>query len=135
MLEKCKFVLCCLCCLYFCLYFSNQVSQAMSKLYVKVLPSATVTEAFKLLHDNQQNCALVVDPEDYLEGIITLGDIRRMGFELHEESFIDGDYPKTDVCLHGEINFFLPIKTLLCALKIWQDHCSPLRKNVFLFTT
>jgi len=108
----------------------------MSKLYVKVLPSATVTEAFKLLHDNQQNCALVVDPEDYLEGIITLGDIRRMGFELHEESFIDDvDYPKTDVCLHGEINFFLPIKTLLCALKIWQDHCPPLRKNVFLFTT
>ncbi|XP_025799148.1 chloride channel protein CLC-f-like isoform X2 [Panicum hallii] len=73
-----------------------KVSQAMSKIYVKVLPSATVTEAFKLLHDNQQNCALVVDPEDYLEGIITLGDIRRIGFELHEESFIDGDYPKTD---------------------------------------
>ncbi|KAG2653593.1 chloride channel protein CLC-f-like isoform X1 [Panicum virgatum] len=74
-----------------------KVSQAMSKIYVKVLPSATVTEAFKLLRDNQQNCALVVDPEDYLEGIITLGDIRRMGFELHEESFIDDvDYPKTD---------------------------------------
>ncbi|CAO2040901.1 unnamed protein product [Urochloa humidicola] len=73
-----------------------KVSQAMSKIYVKVLPSATVTEVFKLLHDNQQNCALVVDPEDSLEGIITLGDIQRMGFELHEESLIDGDYPKTD---------------------------------------
>ncbi|PUZ77393.1 hypothetical protein GQ55_1G367400 [Panicum hallii var. hallii] len=84
-----------------------KVSQAMSKIYVKVLPSATVTEAFKLLHDNQQNCALVVDPEDYLEGIITLGDIRRMGFELHEESFIDGDYPKTDVCLHELILHFV----------------------------
>ncbi|PAN07943.1 hypothetical protein PAHAL_1G374900 [Panicum hallii] len=84
-----------------------KVSQAMSKIYVKVLPSATVTEAFKLLHDNQQNCALVVDPEDYLEGIITLGDIRRIGFELHEESFIDGDYPKTDVCLHELILHFV----------------------------
>ncbi|CAN6253493.1 unnamed protein product [Urochloa humidicola] len=73
-----------------------KVSQAMSKIYVKVLSSATVTEVFKLLHDNQQNCALVVDPEDSLEGIITLGDIQRMGFELHEESLIDGDYPKTD---------------------------------------
>nr|CAB3450911.1 unnamed protein product [Digitaria exilis] len=73
-----------------------KVSQAMSKIYVKVLPSATVTEALKLLHDNQQNCALVVDPEDFLEGIITLGDIRRMGLELHEESFISGDYPKAD---------------------------------------
>jgi hypothetical protein len=89
----------------------------MSKIYVKVLPSATVTEAFKLLHDNQQNCALVVDPEDYLEGIITLGDIRRIGFELHEESFIDGDYPKTDVCLHGERNFFLPIKNTAACFK------------------
>ncbi|CAN6280165.1 unnamed protein product [Urochloa humidicola] len=73
-----------------------KVSQAMSKIYLKVLPSATVTEVFTLLHDNQQNCALVVDPEDFLEGIITLGDIRRMGFESHEESFTDGDYPKTD---------------------------------------
>ncbi|CAL5054643.1 unnamed protein product [Urochloa decumbens] len=73
-----------------------KVSQAMSKIYLKVLPSSTVTEVFTLLHDNQQNCALVVDPEDFLEGIITLGDIQRMGFESHEESFIDGDYPKTD---------------------------------------
>lgn len=83
----------------FYLYLLNQVSQAMSKIYVKVLPSAAVTEAFKLLHDNQHNCALVVDPDDFLEGIITLGDIRRMGFELHEESLISGDCPKTDVCL------------------------------------
>lgn len=73
----------------------------MSKIYVKVLPSATVTEALKLLHDKQQNCALVVDPEDFLEGIITLGDIRRMGYGLHGESFIEGDHPKTDVCLYG----------------------------------
>jgi len=55
----------------------------MSKIYVKVLPSATVTEALKLLHDKQQNCALVVDPEDFLEGIITIGDIQRMGYGLH----------------------------------------------------
>jgi predicted transcriptional regulator len=82
----------------------------MSKIYVKVLPSATVTEALKLLHDKQQNCALVVDPEDFLEGIITIGDIRRMGYGLHMESFIDGDHPKADVCLYGEIKFFLPVK-------------------------
>ncbi|TVU28302.1 hypothetical protein EJB05_19815, partial [Eragrostis curvula] len=72
-----------------------KVSQAMSKVYVKVLESATVTEVLKLLHDKQQNCALVVDPEDFLEGIITIGDIRRMGFELHE-SIMDGDHPKSD---------------------------------------
>ncbi|XP_066322491.1 chloride channel protein CLC-f-like [Miscanthus floridulus] len=73
-----------------------KVSQAMSKIYVKVLTSATVTEVLKLLHDKQQNCALVVDPEDFLEGIITVGDIRRMGYGLHMESFIDGDHPKAD---------------------------------------
>lgn len=82
----------------------------MSKIYVKVLPSATVTEVLNLLHDRQQNCALVVDPEDFLEGIITLGDIRRMGYGLHVESFINGDHPKADVCLYGARNFFLPIK-------------------------
>jgi predicted transcriptional regulator len=107
----------------------------MSKIYIKVLPSATVTEALKLLHDNQQNCALVVDPEDFLEGIVTLGDIRRMGFELHGESFVDGDYLKTDVCLHGERTFFHPIEILLCFFNIWQDHCFFVHKEWFFSTT
>ncbi|KAF0935629.1 hypothetical protein E2562_035081 [Oryza meyeriana var. granulata] len=69
-----------------------KVSQAMSKSYVKIPPSATVTEALKLLYDKQQNCGLVVDSEDFLEGIVTLGDIRRMGFELH--FFTNGDLLK-----------------------------------------
>ena len=47
----------------------------MSKRYVKVPPSATVTETLTLLSDKQQMCALVVDHEDFLEGLITLGDI------------------------------------------------------------
>uniref|UniRef100_J3LGJ7 Chloride channel protein n=1 Tax=Oryza brachyantha TaxID=4533 RepID=J3LGJ7_ORYBR len=71
-----------------------KVSQAMSKSYVKIPPSATVTEALKLLHDKQQNCGLVVDCEDHLEGIVTLGDIRRMGFELHEGCLMNGDQLK-----------------------------------------
>lgn len=71
-----------------------KVSQAMSKSYVKIPTSAMVTEALKLLHDKQQNCGLVVDCEDFLEGIVTLGDIRRMGFELHGDSFTSGDQLK-----------------------------------------
>uniref|UniRef100_A0A0E0CQS8 Chloride channel protein n=1 Tax=Oryza meridionalis TaxID=40149 RepID=A0A0E0CQS8_9ORYZ len=71
-----------------------KVSQAMSKSYVKIPTSATVTEALKLLHDKQQNCGLVVDCEDFLEGIVTLGDIRRVGFELHGDSFTSGDQLK-----------------------------------------
>lgn len=90
--------------------FFNQVNQAMSKIFVKVLSSATVTEVLKLLHDKQQNCALVVDPEDCLEGIITLGDMQRMGFELHGEIIMDGDHLKSDVCLHGERNFIRSTK-------------------------
>uniref|UniRef100_A0ACD5Z4S4 Uncharacterized protein n=1 Tax=Avena sativa TaxID=4498 RepID=A0ACD5Z4S4_AVESA len=73
-----------------------KVSQAMSKRYVKVPPSATVMEALELLNDKQQMCALVVDHEDFLEGLITLGDIRRMGLELPVESCISGDQLKSD---------------------------------------
>ncbi|KAL2335840.1 hypothetical protein Fmac_010286 [Flemingia macrophylla] len=54
-----------------------QVSQAMSKQYLKVLSSATLKDAIKCMHDNQQNCVLVVDKEDFLEGILTYGDVKR----------------------------------------------------------
>ncbi|VAI60237.1 unnamed protein product [Triticum turgidum subsp. durum] len=73
-----------------------KVSQAMSKRYVKVPPSATVTETLTLLSDKQQMCALVVDHEDFLEGLITLGDISRMGFELDGESYLSGDQLNSD---------------------------------------
>ncbi|CAM0944489.1 unnamed protein product [Alopecurus aequalis] len=73
-----------------------KVSQAMSKRYVKVPPSATVMEALNLLNEKQQTCALVADHEDFLEGLITLGDISRMGFELPGESCISGDQLKSD---------------------------------------
>ncbi|KAJ3677585.1 hypothetical protein LUZ60_003309 [Juncus effusus] len=57
-----------------------KVSQAMSKVYVKVVPDVTIKEALKLMQDKQQNCILVVDNEDYLEGIVTFNDIHRRGF-------------------------------------------------------
>ena len=78
----------------------------MSKRYVKVQPSATVMEALKLLNDKQQVCALVADHEDFLEGLITLGDIRRLGFELSGESCISGDQLKSDVRVHVEEPIF-----------------------------
>ncbi|KAF3453230.1 hypothetical protein FNV43_RR03670 [Rhamnella rubrinervis] len=54
-----------------------KVSQAMSKNYVKVSLVMTLNEAIKCFHDNQQNCVLVVDDEDFLDGILTYGDVRR----------------------------------------------------------
>ncbi|KAL5802056.1 hypothetical protein ACOSQ4_030361 [Xanthoceras sorbifolium] len=54
-----------------------KVSRAMTKNFVKVSITVTLTEAIKRMHDSQHNFVLVVDDEDYLEGILTLGDIRR----------------------------------------------------------
>ena len=54
-----------------------QASQAMSKHYLKVSGTTNVMEAISLMQDNRETCALVVDAEDMLEGILTLGDVRR----------------------------------------------------------
>lgn len=48
-----------------------QVSQAMSNNYLKVSLTQTLKDALKCMHDGQRNCVLVVDGEDYLEGILT----------------------------------------------------------------
>ncbi|KQJ98827.1 hypothetical protein BRADI_3g39350v3 [Brachypodium distachyon] len=63
-----------------------KVSRAMSKHFIKVTPTVTVKEATLLMHDKQQGCVLVVDNEDFLEGIVTVGDIRRKGFESSEDT-------------------------------------------------
>ncbi|KAK4276400.1 hypothetical protein QN277_019348 [Acacia crassicarpa] len=54
-----------------------KVSHAMSKNYLKVSLDLALKEATKLMDDSQQNCVLVVDDEDFLEGILTYGDIKR----------------------------------------------------------
>ncbi|KAI3466359.1 hypothetical protein Pfo_023022 [Paulownia fortunei] len=54
-----------------------KVSQAMSNNYLKVSLTQTLREALNRMRDGQQNCVLVVDTEDSLEGILTVGDIKR----------------------------------------------------------
>ncbi|KAK3200204.1 hypothetical protein Dsin_023619 [Dipteronia sinensis] len=54
-----------------------KVSRAMTKNFVKVSLTLTLTEAIKLMHDSLESFVLVVDDEDFLEGILTYGDIRR----------------------------------------------------------
>lgn len=63
-----------------------KVSQAMSKYYLKVPSSVTLKDAIKIMHDSQQNCVLVVDEDDFLEGILTYGDIRRCRSEKSNET-------------------------------------------------
>ncbi|KAL4340589.1 hypothetical protein GQ457_08G008110 [Hibiscus cannabinus] len=54
-----------------------RVSRAMSKKFLKVSMTVTIKEAMKSMHDGHQKCAVVVDEDDFLEGILTFGDIRR----------------------------------------------------------
>ncbi|XP_022143472.1 chloride channel protein CLC-f isoform X2 [Momordica charantia] len=54
-----------------------KVSQVMSKNYLKVSLSMYVKDVLKYMKDNQQNCALVADDGDFLEGILTNRDIKR----------------------------------------------------------
>lgn len=49
----------------------------MSKNYVKVPLAMTLKEAIKNMQDNQQKFVLVVDDDDFLEGILTYSDVRR----------------------------------------------------------
>lgn len=76
----------------------NQVSEAMTTKFVKVFLKLTVREALKCMHDGQQNCALVVDTEDHLEGIITFGDIKR-SLSKNSSGASSSDSSVPDVCL------------------------------------
>ncbi|XP_073154441.1 chloride channel protein CLC-f isoform X2 [Henckelia pumila] len=71
-----------------------KVSQAMSNNYLKVSPMQTVREALNCMTDGQQNCVIVVDAEDYLEGILTYGDIKRC---LYKKSGDNSDRSAADV--------------------------------------
>ncbi|KAG4176938.1 hypothetical protein ERO13_A11G276100v2 [Gossypium hirsutum] len=66
-----------------------RVSEAMSKKYLKVSMAVTVKEAMKCMHDSHQNCVLVVDKDDLLEGILTYGDIRQYLSKKQSDVSID----------------------------------------------
>ncbi|XP_057983986.1 chloride channel protein CLC-f [Malania oleifera] len=85
-----------------------KVSQAMLKNYVKVSQAITLKDAIKYMHDSQQNCALVVDADDFLEGILTNGDIKRC-LSRKSTNATRGDltlpdvntFPVSSVCTRG----------------------------------
>ncbi|XP_044472801.1 chloride channel protein CLC-f-like [Mangifera indica] len=81
-----------------------KVSKAMSKKFVKVSPSVTLKEAIKFMHDGQQQCILVVDDEDFLEGILTYGDIRRyLSKKLNDASLGDSTASDVNTCLVSSV--------------------------------
>ena len=69
----------------------------MSTNYVKVSLTITVQEAIKSMHDNHRSCVLVVDDEDFLEGILTYGDVRRYQSRKSTDS-LKSDSRFLDVC-------------------------------------
>ncbi|KAJ0102716.1 hypothetical protein Patl1_03668 [Pistacia atlantica] len=81
-----------------------KVSRAMSKNFVKVSHSVTLKEAIKFMHDGQQKCILVVDDEDFLEGILTYGDIRRyLSKKSSDASLGDTTASDVDTCLVSSV--------------------------------
>ncbi|KAF8405624.1 hypothetical protein HHK36_010531 [Tetracentron sinense] len=52
------------------------VSQAMRTRYVTVLMSTLLTEAVTLMLAEKQSCAVIVDNDNFLVGLLTLGDIQ-----------------------------------------------------------
>ncbi|PNY04385.1 chloride channel protein CLC-f-like, partial [Trifolium pratense] len=84
---------------------SLKVSQAMSKYYLKVPSSVTLKDAIKVMHDSQQSCVLVVDEDDFLEGILTYGDIRKCRSEKsnNETSMSDSDVVDVNTLLVSSV--------------------------------
>ncbi|XP_019440919.1 PREDICTED: chloride channel protein CLC-f-like [Lupinus angustifolius] len=80
-----------------------KVSQAMSKNYLKVLSSVNLKDAIKCIRDSQQSCVLVVDEDDFLEGILTYGDIRRCLPEKSNDTSKSGSRLLDDTCLVSSV--------------------------------
>lgn len=81
-----------------------KVSRAMSKDYVKVALAVTLKEAIESMKDGQQNCVLVVNGEDFLEGILTYGDIKRcLSKQSTDNSKDDSIASDVNTCLVSSI--------------------------------
>ncbi|XP_042949997.1 chloride channel protein CLC-f isoform X2 [Carya illinoinensis] len=77
-----------------------KVYQAMSKNCVKILLAITLKEAIDCMHGKQQKCAAVVDEEDFLEGILTYGDIRRsLSMKPSDTTKSDSRHPDVNTML------------------------------------
>ncbi|KAI4320870.1 hypothetical protein MLD38_034309 [Melastoma candidum] len=73
-----------------------KVSRAMVKNYLKVTLDMTIKDTTKFMLDNHMSCALIVDDEELLEGIVTYGDIRRF-LSRNSKDLSKGDTSFDDV--------------------------------------
>lgn len=77
----------------------------MSKNYVKVSLGTTLKEAVECMHNSKQNCVLVVNDEDLLEGILTYGDIKRLSVKSDEAFIVDSTVTdvRKELIFHGSL--------------------------------
>lgn len=78
---------------------SMQASQAMSTDFVKVNAMATVKESLGAMLARGERCALVVDDDDLLEGIISSSDLQREVLRATEESAFSDAPITVEVCM------------------------------------
>lgn len=89
-----------------------QVAQAMSKDFVRVNAMATVKESLGAMLVDGQRCALVVDENGLLEGILSSSDLQREVLRAVEESVFSDAPAIVEVCLlllleYSRYHFFL----------------------------
>ncbi|CAK7329041.1 unnamed protein product [Dovyalis caffra] len=79
------------------------VSEAMRTRFVTVLMSTSLTEAVSLMLAEKQSCAMVVDDNNILIGLLTLGDIDDFSRIIKSESRIPKELLVSELCsLDGE---------------------------------
>lgn len=74
------------------------VSQAMRSRYVTVLMSTMLTEVVALMLEEKQSCAMIVDDDNLLIGLLTLGDIQEFCKLSEERNKIPEEVIVSEVC-------------------------------------
>ncbi|KAI3703160.1 hypothetical protein L6452_28916 [Arctium lappa] len=74
------------------------VSQAMRSRYVTVLMSTMLTEVMALMLEEKQSCAMIVDDDNLLIGLLTLGDIQEFCKLSEERNKIPEEVIVSELC-------------------------------------
>ncbi|KAK3007606.1 hypothetical protein RJ639_014257, partial [Escallonia herrerae] len=102
------------------------VSQAMRTQYVTVLMSTLLTEAVGSMLAEKQPCALIVDDDSFLIGLLTLLDIHEFGKSSKERGLRSEKIMVSEVCSNkGNCRALwsvTPSTDLLSALLIMNRH-------------
>ncbi|KAK1576098.1 hypothetical protein Q3G72_010932 [Acer saccharum] len=103
------------------------VSDAMRTRYVTVLMSTLLTEAVTLMLEEKQSCVIIADDDNFLIGLLTLGDIQEFSKFAKPKSGRSKELLVSEICLlDGEKCRVpwtaTPSMDLLSALKIMNRH-------------